>query len=258
MSVRRGLVLSAIVVAVSSAAMQPALSAARGSTITAVVVKSWGNCSSSALIWDSLNANWSNYGTIPLTIDYNHPGLCLGGDTITLDKLEGSGADVVILSDPAGNHAVYSSDEEQALSEYAAEGHDIIGTYLTFQYDGTDDRVLAPLFGVNPDQTYDVTVDAITPTYKQRDPSLPLFRAVGDPYVSSGYPFSELPADGAWSSNELTTGTLAARTSGSQAVIVLQRAGSYNTLYIAHMPEYYGSTIDEQFFYNAVVYLATR
>jgi hypothetical protein len=42
-------------------------------TITAVVVKSWGACSSSSLIWDSLNANWSSYGTIPIAIDYSNP-----------------------------------------------------------------------------------------------------------------------------------------------------------------------------------------
>jgi len=40
-----------------------------GTTITGVVVKSWGGCSSASLIWDDLNANWSSYGTIPISID---------------------------------------------------------------------------------------------------------------------------------------------------------------------------------------------
>ena len=229
----------------------------RGTTITAVVVKSWGNCSSSSLIWDSLNANWANYGSIPISIDYSHPGLCLTTDTVTLAKLEASGADVVILSDPAGQHALYTSAEAQALSQYAQEGHDIIGTYLTFEYDGTDDRVLAPLFGVSSSGAYDVSPAPVTPTYAERYPALPLFRSLGNPYVSSGYDFSELPSDGAWSSNELTSATPVARTSDSQAVILVRKARSYYGIYIANMPEWNGSTIDEQFFYNAVIFPAT-
>jgi len=231
--------------------------APRGTTITALVVKSWGNCTSTSLIWDDLNAHWSNYGTIPISIDYNYPGLCLTNDTVTLAKLEASGANAVILSDSAGQHALFSSAEAQALNQYANEGHNVIGTYLTIEYDGTDNRVLAPIFGVSSTSTYDVSGAAITPTYTERFPSLPLFRNLGNPYASSGYNFSELPGDGAWSSNELTTAKLVARTSDSQAAILLRRAHAFYGIYIANMPEYLGGTLDEQFFYNAIIYPAT-
>ena len=46
----------------SGVAVPPRSSAPQGA-VTAVVVKSWGNCSSGSLIWDDLNANWSSYGS---------------------------------------------------------------------------------------------------------------------------------------------------------------------------------------------------
>jgi len=92
---------------------------------------------------------------------------------------------------------------------------------------------------------------------QNKNPSLPLFRDVGNPYVSSGYNYSELPSDGAWSSNELTSARPVARTSDSQAAILVQRTRSFYSIYIANMPEYNGSAIDEQFFYNAVIFPAT-
>ena len=76
-------------------------------TIKAVVVKSWGGCSSAGLVWDDLNLNWSNYGTTPIQIDYSDPSLC--GSSFTLAALEASGANVVILSDPSGGPQQYSA-----------------------------------------------------------------------------------------------------------------------------------------------------
>ncbi len=82
-------------------------------SVTAVVVKSWSNCSSNSLVWDALNANWSAYGSIPISIDYSDPTLC--GASFTLADLEANGADVVILDDPAGNGKQFSADEVSAL-----------------------------------------------------------------------------------------------------------------------------------------------
>jgi hypothetical protein len=226
-------------------------------TITAVVVKSWGNCSSGSLIWDALNANWSNYGSIPISIDYSYPGLCSAYDTVTLSNLEASGADVVIVSDPSGIGAQWSSSEAQALRQYANEGHDVIGTYLLLYWGGTDNRVLAPLFGLNSSATYGGGDTEITPNYTERYPSLPLFRNVGNPYVSSGYPFTQTPSDGAWSSNELTGARVVARAAAGQAAILVRRMGAYDSIYVTNMPEFGGGSIDEQFFYNAIIFPAT-
>jgi hypothetical protein len=228
-------------------------------TINALVVKSWGNCSSNSLIWDSVNSNWQNYGSVAISIDYSYTGLCHLSDTVTLSALEASGADVVILSDPSGNHAQFSSDEAEALRQYANQGHNLIGTYLLLQYDTSDNRVLAPLFGLEPSRDY-LLSGAITPTFDERDPTLALFRNVGDPYVSSGYPYTQQPADGLWQARDLTTANLVARTSDSQAAILVQRASAalaYSSIYISNMPEYGGSPIDEQLFYNAIIFPAS-
>ena len=115
-------------------------------TIHAVVVKSWGACGSGATLWESLNANWSSYGSTSIEIDYSNPDLCNG--PITHAALAASGADVVIISDPAGGIQQYSDLEISALSDYAREGHNVIGTFLVFQWYDVDNRGLAPLFGL--------------------------------------------------------------------------------------------------------------
>src|SRR5207244_4225106 len=114
----------------SSPARMPDASTGREAAVTAVVVKSWGNCSSNSLIWDDLNANWSLYGPIPIVIDYSNPSLC--GASFTLHDLEASEANVVILDDPAGGNRQFTPDEVAALKTYVSEGHNLVGTFLTF------------------------------------------------------------------------------------------------------------------------------
>lgn len=231
--------------------------AGRGATVNAIVVKSWGSCNSNSLIWDSLNLNWANYGSIPISIDYSYPGLCSTSDDVTLPELEASGADVVILSDPCGQHAQWSQTDAQALRQYALEGHDVIGSYLVFQYDVCDNRVLASLFGLSSTASYVGGDVPITPTYTERYPTLPLFRNVGNPYVSSGYNFTQTPSDSAWSANELVRARLVARTPDSMAAIFVSKGAAFFSIYVTNMPEYVGSTIDEQFYYNAIIFPAT-
>src|SRR6187431_736610 len=89
-----------VVSALPAAAAQPTSSPA--AAVTAVVVKSWGGCFSSGLIWDDLNANWSSYGSIKISIDYDDPNLCVSTTSFTLADLEANGADVVILNNPSG------------------------------------------------------------------------------------------------------------------------------------------------------------
>jgi hypothetical protein len=226
-------------------------------TVNAVVVKSWGNCNGGSLIWDSLNLNWANYGSISISINYSYPGLCGVSDDVTLAELEASGADVVIVSDPSGGSAQWSSADAQALQQYALQGHNVIGTYLLLQYDVNDNRVLAPLFGLRPAIDYTGGDVSITPTYVERYPGLPLFRDVGNPYVSSGFNYTQTPVDGVWSANELAGARLVARTSDPRAAILVLRRSAYYGIYITNMPEYVGSTIDEQFFYNAIIFPAT-
>jgi hypothetical protein len=248
---RRSLVLSAILTGLLLSLLTQSAGAARGTTIKAVVVKSWSGCGSGGVIWDDLNANWSQYGSVPISIDYSNTQLCSG--PVTYDALVASGADVVIISDAAGGGQQYSQSEIDAVRQYADAGHNVIATYVTFFF-GTDNRGLAPIFGIRKATTYLANEQAVTPNYDLRWPTSPLFRDVPDPYQSSGYPFSQVPSDGAWSNNEVHVGDLTGRTSDSRAIVLVHTVMDSARIYISNMPEYGGGTQDKQFFYNAIIY----
>jgi len=227
--------------------------------VSAVVVRSWGACSSSSLAWDSLNANWSLYGSIPINIDYANASLC--DSTITHSAMEASGADVVIMSDPGGGIQQYSADEISALQQYAQEGHNLIGTYITFRYTlgGIDNSGLAPLFGLSASGGYDISAHSVASVFKVHNPPSQLFRNIGHPYTSAGYDYAQIPADGGWSSNELAGATMVGGKYGRKDAVFVYEAGAYDAVYITNMPEYNtaGSTVDQQFLYNAIIYPAT-
>jgi len=242
---------------VSSPAARPVTT--RGTGITAVVVKSWGQCSSAGLVWDDLNANWSSYGSVPISIDYANPDLC--GTSFTLAALEASGANVVILDDPAGGQQQFSADEVSALQTYASEGHNLLATYLTFGYptSGIDNSALAPLFGLKQQAGWTGGDVESSATYSLRPKKAKaLLHLIPNPYVSTGFDYSQRPGDGTWSKNTLNNDTKATKIAGingdkSAAIIAFQGSGYY-AVYIATMPEYGGGTSDQQFIYNAIIH----
>ncbi len=225
--------------------------------IDAVVVRSWGGCGSAALLWESLNANWFKYGEIPIEIDYSNPDLC-GGVAITYAALAASGADVVVISDPAGAPEQYTQDEISAIAAYAGEGHNIIGTFILFQWREPDNRELAPLFGLFAATAY--TVTDVVPTYTMIDDTTsPLFFNLASTYASHGWPRSQVPADDTtWNARDLNGARFVAINAASDAAILLYDGPGYRAIYITTMPEYRGGTKDEQFLYNAITYPASR
>ncbi len=223
-----------------------------GTTIRAVVVKSWSLCDSWYVIWDTLNSSWQDYGSVPIEIDYSYPGLC-DGSRVDYQTLVDSGADVVILSDPAGGLQAFSQDEIKALSRYAREGHNVIGTYLAFSWRGFHNPGLAPLVGIDEATRYGPSV-SVTPAYDELEPDNSLFRNIPDPYVSSGLPVSQVPSDGLWDAGELAGARYVGKTSDSKAAILVAQKPTYTGIYISTMPEYVGGTQDLQFFYNAITY----
>ena len=222
--------------------------------INAVVVKDWGNCSGGALIWDSLNANWANYGETQVTIDYSDANLC-GGATLTYDNLVANGADVVIISDSVGGGKRWTGDEIQELVRYLNDGHIVIATYATFQFPANDNRNLAPIFGLRSDLSY--SSDAfVTPTYNVISLSDTLFDGLGNPFVSSGLSNSQVDtADGIWDNSDLAGASIVAQTPDQVAVVTYYNPGPYIAVYISNMPEFNGGVNDERFFYNAIVNL---
>jgi hypothetical protein len=168
----------------------------------------------------------------------------------------------VILDDPAGNGKQFTAAEVDAVKAYADEGHGLIGTYLTFAWSGQgiDNSALAPLFGLVKDDGWGGGDATIVPTYhlrvnKHRGPAKALYRGLPNPYVSSGYNYSQRPGDGTWSRNDLAGARIVAvNASRSAAITVYSRQQAYSAIYIANMPEYKGGAQDQQFLYNAIIY----
>jgi hypothetical protein len=217
--------------------------------VKAVVVKSWSNCDSSGVVWRTLNDDWTKFGKVPIHIDYSNPALCTG--TITDEALEASGAQVVILSDPAGGVNSFSQGEADALMRYAQAGHNMIGTFLVFRWRDTDNRVLAPLFGLDPERTYN-RYEGVSPVFQARAHS-PLFEGVGQEYTTSGYLSSQVLWHKKWTKAAAGANQIEAHDDGRRAAILRHCGAGYRADLFTFMPEFGGGTQDQQVLYNAIV-----
>jgi hypothetical protein len=248
-------VVIAVCAAVGTALPAAAANGPDTDTVKAVVVKSWGDCGSDSLVWDRLNATWDAYGSVPISIDFSNPLVC--GYSFDLGSLEATGADVVILSDPAGIGKHFTRKETLALKAYAGEGHTLIGSYLTFAQDQLENNSrLAPLFGLRKDAGW-TSATGIDPTYllrNKRTQTTALFRDLPKSYASLGYDASQTPGDGTWDPSDMAGAKIVGLNSARTAAITLYNAANYDAIYIANMPEYGGGPQDMQFLYNAVIY----
>jgi hypothetical protein len=112
-----------------------------------------------------LNSTWPSYGTTPVVIDTTLATV----SSFTYQDLVNTAADVLVISDAAGAGKQYSADEIAAVARYASEGHNVIGTFVTFQWGTTDNRGLAPIFGLRSDITYNTTDVSITNAFTKVD-----------------------------------------------------------------------------------------
>ena len=227
-------------------AVQPKIKPS-ASAVTAIIVKSWGDNP----VWADLNADWSSYGTIPVSIDHT----TLLQSDFTYADLVNANADVLILSDPAGGNQQYSSAEVAAIAKYVKAGHSILGTYLTFEYtnennETSDNRALAPIFGLLSTPTYDYV--GISNIFTKVTNACLFNRIPGPTGTSYGYPVSQVPSNGSWMGN-LGGATAAAESDNYVGIISGYHKGSATAIYVSNMPEY--QTLggdDEQFLYNAI------
>ena len=229
--------------------------APRADLVTAVLVDSWNHCRQEAT-WRRLNTYWPHLGSIPIQVDPSNPAVC--DTSFTLADLESTGADVLILDDPAGSYHQFTADEVSALQTYAEEGHTLVGTFLTFGYTigSIDNSALAPVFGLQADAGWGSFVPA-EPTYRlsvRRAIAKGLIRGLPRPYDSQGYPDVASPSHAGWTPAALAGAHIAGRTDGDLGAITVYQEGGYDAIYIANMPEYRGALQDRQFLYNAIVY----
>jgi hypothetical protein len=217
--------------------------------VKAVVVRSTGTIYLSQTIWPELNAGWSAFGDVPVQIDYTS----LAGYGWSLADIEATGADVLILSNPA--FFSYTADEINKIKQYVEAGHGLIISYGKFR---SEDRALAPLVGLS--ETIQLgTGTAIDPFWLE--PSVsdhPLFHQVNEPYVSGVPVVTTLwgappwPLQGGTVVAELLNDVIARRPG-----IVSYETDIYRGLYFAHYPEAKsgGSNLDDmQIFYNSILW----
>jgi len=210
-------------------------------TVYLLFLKSWGTTS----VWEDLKTNWNKYGKIPLSID---DSTYIDSD-FTYQDLVNSKANVLVISNPSGNFRSYSSAEAAAVAKYAKKGHSVICTYLVFQYSSTDNRALAPIFGLDPTLTYSYTsIDNVFD--KTKSPKCLFNRISGKSWTSGGYPESQVPSSGSWTGN-LKHATAVAESDSYVGVISTYATKKYTGVFISNFPEYNGGTDDEQLLYNA-------
>lgn len=210
-------------------------------TVTAIIVKSWGDNP----VWADLNANWSTYGKIAVSIDHTS----LINSDFTYRDLVNSKANMIILSDVAGGVKQYSSAEFAAIAKYAKKGHSVLGTYAMFQSGATDDRGLAPVFGLSSTLTYSFT--GISNNFK-KDGKACLLNKIPSSWLSNGYNQSQMPSSGSWTGN-LGKAKAVADSDTFVGVISLYRTKTYTGIYVSNMPEYQTTGgDDEQLLYNAI------
>lgn len=226
--------------------------------IRAVVVKSWS--SGSATGWPALAAEWPSHGSVPVVIDTETLG---PGEFFTYEDLVASAADVVILSDPAGGQRQFSAEQIAAVRRYATEGHNLIATYKAFRWNDTDNRELAPLFGLPADFPGEPSrYVTISNVFHARERS-PLLRGLlGSAgygsrlqWVSTGYAQTEAPSDDdTWNVSDLAGARIVAQCDAGRGIVSVYKTATYAGIFISNMPEYVGGFLDRRLLYNAIVY----
>ena len=211
--------------------------------ITVAVVRSWGIASG----FNELNDNWFLYGDTKLTIDTS-----LQADTeLTYKDLAATGADVLWISNSAGGNKQYTSQEAEVIERYANEGHSVLGTYKVFQHSSTDNRALAPIFGLRDDINYNLASTTADQTFSILA-EYPTFNLVATPYISAGHPYTQAPDDDSWDAADLGEALLLAQTSDNRGVITWYETPRYHAVFVSEFVEYTGNTDDHQFLYNTL------
>jgi len=163
--------------------------------------------------------------------------------------LVSSKADVVIMSDPAGGLQQYSSTEFAAIAKYAKKGHPMLATYATFQWSSTDNRGLAPVFGLS--STLDYTTSGIDNDF-DRVKKACLLNKIPKSWTSEGYAESQVPSSGSWTGN-LDKAKAVADSDDYVGVITVYTTKTYTGIYVSNMPEYQTTGgYDAQLLYNAI------
>ncbi len=226
------------------------------SALDVVVVDSQGTDYLKKTIWAELNANWANYGATQVIIDYTS----LNMENITYTDIAATGADILVVSCAGPYTHEYTLSEVAAITQYVQEGHGIVITYYSL---AKNNAQLAPLVGIDTNNTLNTNYYPSGIDYDLIDPSHPVFTMVPDPY-HTGVPYMATPGiyPMQW---PLTTGIMIANaitnTGGylKEGAIVKNEVSTHRGIYFSHYIEDQedgSNTNDKQTFYNALIWVA--
>ena len=205
--------------------------------LNVVVLPGMGIDMSDYFIWDELEFNWDDYGTMPLSIDYT----TFASEAVTLEKLEELNPAALYLAYPV---VEYTQSMIDAIMAYVEQGHGFIlgstALYLNSEW--------APFFGLADDMEMDAPyIDTLT--LNLENSSHPLFEGVSDPYTPA-FGGTICPYPSLWDGSVLRGATYLARDGEGYAAILTYRG----MVYFSFLPEYQGYTDDCQLAYNAIIW----
>jgi hypothetical protein len=224
--------------------------------VKAAVLRSQGTQFLGMTIWPELNAGWSQFGDVPVQIDYTS----LAGYDWTVADITATGADVLIFSCPGFLH--HTDAEIAAIVDYVQAGHGLIITYDDFMYNR---RALAPLVGLSASNVLGTATSSVPLEVQPTNPGQPLFARLNQPYVSGA---RTLAGPWYWWRDPwlLDAGTVLATIPaldlppGPQLAIVAKEAERYRGLYFSYYIEDKAGGAnqqDMQVFYNGLVWTGT-
>ena len=229
------------------------------------VLDSWGTDFGAQAPWSHLNAQWSLYGNVPVTIDYTR----FNKEHIYYQELVDSYADVLLIStsrsgdwdNPVAAGYYFTDNEIDAILQYVQEGHGIIATGMTFDSDKLPKHGLdfGPLFGLNPANLYTFwdgvhDLQVLDPTENH-----PLFNKIPDTYTTTNgrtlTPGFFMTGAENWTWSHLAGGEYKAMSiQTDNGAVIAYGPGAYNAVYITNIVEQNSNTNDKQLLYNAMVW----
>ncbi len=230
--------------------------------IIAVVLDSYGTDYASSCFWDYLSTNWATYGDVRIAIDYTS----LNKENITLVDIEGTHADVLIISDAWSDTYYFgwefSDSEIEAIKTYVSGDHGIVATSGTFDtWSAPNNQKLAELFGMDPTVWYNWGIngeqrstrgifDLLAPRHEE------LWRNIPDPYISDPLVTLNPTPSLDWTIQGVTTGWIEALSTDHYAAVItserFNRKGVYFTCMLEGEGQY--NENNRQLFYNAIVW----
>ena len=240
-------------------------------------------------MWQHLQVHWCLYGTVPLKLSIVKD--------FSLDTLVEEEPDVIVCSDTAGSTHEFTDKEADAITQYLQfhTGKHILGTYALFFHQEVrlgihyvfDNKRLAPLFGFSAQSIFSTTKltseHAFCPTKAFQDSVL--WKGIALPYKSCGYAQAQkvqapedstndesfssfmqrvLSTKGAGDAEVSSASPkrhLVASTEDGLGTITHFVGDTHTALFVSTMPEFksvFHGQDDAQFFYNAILFLASQ